>query len=117
MESIVTAIAEIKEVELLLSALRKSLEILTGIPTNRTPRVSASAEEHDGRYRDQKVGAALRRYMQDKKSATLDQIRDALDRGGIRWGKYPKRQVKLAVVNLPKVYAIKGNFVTLIPIS
>ena len=53
--------------------------------------------------------------MQNKKSATFDEIRDGLGRGGIRWGKYPKRQVKLAVVNSPKVYTFTDDIVTLIP--
>jgi hypothetical protein len=60
------------------------------------------------------AGAALRQVMQGRKSATLDEIREALDRG-ISWGKYPKRQVALAVANSPKLYAQQGDLVTLIP--
>jgi hypothetical protein len=121
MENIMQAIraieSEIDVTELLLSTLRKSLEGLKAFPANGVPRITACAEQSDGRYRGLDVGAAVRQSMQSRKSATLDEIRDALDRGGITWGKYPKRQVKLAVVNSPKMYAIKGDLVTLIPSS
>ncbi len=116
MESIIAAIeSEIQLTELRLSALRKSLESLRGIPPNGAAQFVASTEVSDGRYRGLDVGAAVRQYVQSKRSATLDEIRDALGRGGIMWGKYPKRQVKLAVVNSPRLYTIKGDLVTLIP--
>lgn len=99
-----------------LSLLRRSLESLKAIPADGKARIAAGAEESDGRYRGQEVGAAVRQFMQSKKSATLDEIRDALDCGSISWGKYPKRQVKLAIVNSPNVYAITGALVTLIPV-
>jgi hypothetical protein len=118
MESIIQAIqsieSEISMTELRLSALRKSLESLRAIPTNGTAHNPTRAEESDGQYRGQGVGAALRQVMRNRKSATLDEIRDALDRGGISWGKYPKRQVALAVANSPKLYAQQGDLVTLI---
>ncbi len=121
MESIIHAMqaieSEIGVTELRLSALRKSLEALRAIPAIGTVSIMAGAEEPDGRYRGQGVGAALRQFMQNRKSATLDEIRDALGRGGISWGKYPKRQVALAVANSPKLYAQQGDLVTLIPIS
>jgi hypothetical protein len=115
MESIVREIeSEINATESRLICLRELLDMAKGIPTNGTTHDMASIEVPNGRYRGQAVGAALRQFMQNRKSATLDEIRDALDRGGITWGKYPKRQVKLAVVNSPRVYAIKGDLVTLI---
>lgn len=115
-ESIVSSIeSRIKVTALELSALHKSLEILRGIPASGATRIEASVQGPDGLYRGQKVGAAVRGYMQNKKSATFDEIRDGLGRGGIRWGKYPKRQVKLAVVNSPKVYTFTDDIVTLIP--
>jgi hypothetical protein len=109
--------SEIRVTESQLADLRKLLEVARGIPISGTHHNIAIVELPDGRYRGQTAGAALRQFMQNKKSATLDEIRDALDRGGLIWGKYPKRQVKLAVVNLPKVYAINGDLVTLIPSS
>jgi hypothetical protein len=117
MQAIRAIESEIDATELRLSLLRKSLEGLKAIPPNGTTRITAGAEESDGRYRGLGAGAAVRLFMQGKRSATLDEIRHALDRGGITWGKYPKRQVKLAVVNSPKVYAIKGDLVTLISSS
>jgi hypothetical protein len=109
--------SEIGMTELRLSALRTSLESLRRIPTNGMSHVMAGAEASGVLYRGQTVGVAILQFMQAKKSATLDEIRNALDRGGIKWGKYPKRQVKLAVVNSPKLYAIKGDLVTLISSS
>jgi hypothetical protein len=77
--------------------------------------IAASAEvpRNGTRFAGQDVSAAIRQYMQEQRSATLDEIREALTSGGIEWGKYPKRQVKLTIVNNPSVYALKGETVTL----
>lgn len=77
--------------------------------------MARAEESSDARFKGQGVGAAVRQYMEIKKSATLDEIREALDRGGIEWGKYPKRQVALAIANSPKIYAVNGDTVTLNP--
>lgn len=59
------------------------------------------------------VGQAVYQYMQRRGTATQDEIREALTRGGIKWGKYPKRQVALAISNSPDLYIAKGDTVTL----
>jgi len=46
--------------------------------------------------------------------ARKEEILDALNRGGITWGKYPKRQVALAVANSPAVYSVDGDTVSII---
>jgi hypothetical protein len=43
---------------------------------------------------------AIREYLESiGRSATLDELREALEAGNCTMGKYPKRTVKLAVVN------------------
>lgn len=118
MQSVIQAIqaidSEIDKTEMQLSALYKSLKSLRAILTNGTAYIPASADTLDGRYKGQAVGAAVRQFMQNRKSATLEEIREELDRGCISWGKYPKRQVALAVANSPQLYAQQGDRVTLI---
>ena len=41
-------------------------------------------------FKGLKTGLAARLYLQDKKSAYLDEIREALVQGGCDMGKYPK---------------------------
>src|ERR1035438_2552817 len=102
MENLVIKIDEqIKAREAEIAMLKRARENLAGI----TIRASAD-EPEDGRYKGQKVGNAVRTFMQSRRSATLDEIREALDRGGIQWGKYPKRQVALVISNNPSLYAL-----------
>jgi hypothetical protein len=107
MENIILAIeAEIRTREAELVALRKSLDNLrtAGIT------ITANAEEpRDGRYRGMKCGDAIRSFLVEKKKSTLDDIKDSLDRGGMEWGKYPKRQVALVISNNPLLYRLGSD--------
>lgn len=117
MEAIIRAIElEIEKKERELSALRQSLNALRAPGGRPAPPVVSTGEGISGtQFRGQYVGAAVRQYMETKKVAKKDEIVDALSQGGITWGKYPKRQVALAVANSPKVYAVEGDTVTIIP--
>src|SRR5579884_1999054 len=96
--------SEISRQEMDLAYLRETLRRFKTMEDHNGKQVTLASEVvHDGSYVGQAVGAAVRRFMQDRRSATLDEIREALTRGGIEWGKYPKRQVKLAVVNSPAI--------------
>ena len=113
---IVETSSEIGRLESQLSALRKSLSSLREITGESTVERIMASGDPDGRYEGQDVGSAVRQFMQDRRVATREEIRKALDRGGITWGKYPKRQVALAIANKPKVYSLKGETVTLIQV-
>ena len=104
---------EIAQMEANLAAAKTLLAGLrAGSYGKDTYSIMASASS--GIYEGQTVGSALRQFMQSKGgSASLDEIRKALTDGGITWGKYPKRQVKLAIVNSPKIYSLKGETVSL----
>jgi len=62
-------------------------------------------------YRGLSVGAAVRSFLETNRAATLEQIRQGLDAGGIQWKKYPKRAVALAVANRPDLYRMEGDLV------
>jgi hypothetical protein len=116
MENVIRAIeSEINNKEMELSALRQSLDNLRGLRGLSSASTAVGADRISvGQFEGQSVGAAVRQFMQVKRSATLDEIREALDRGGIKWGQYPKRQVALAVANSPTVYTLKDGSVTLV---
>jgi hypothetical protein len=116
MEDVIRAIeSEINRKESELSALRQSLESLRALGCRSSaPTAVGAGRVSSDQFEGQGVGAAVRQFMQVKRSASLDEIREALDRGGIKWGKYPKRQVALAVANSPAVYALKDGTVTLV---
>ncbi len=104
--------AEISQKETELAYLREALSRFVTMSGRGGVRASAEVAPN-GSYVGQKVRAALRQFMETQRSATLDEIREALTQGGISWGKYPKRQVKLAVVNSPAIYNLKDDLVTL----
>jgi hypothetical protein len=58
-----------------------------------------------------RIGFAARLYLLEKESASayLDEIREALLQAGCDMGKYPKRSIKLAVVNSPKTFQWEGD--------
>jgi hypothetical protein len=115
MEDIIRAIElEINKKERELSALRQSLDTLRE-PGRRSFSAASTDLVSATQFRGQGVGSAVRQYMETKKIARKEEIVDALNRGGIAWGKYPKRQVALAVANSPTVYRVEGDTVTLIP--
>jgi|SRR5882672_66249 len=115
MENVIRAIeSEIIKKETELSALRQSLDSLRGFRgrSSVAPTVADADWISPRLFEGQRVGKAVRQFMQVKGSATLEEIREALDRGGIAWGKYPKRQVALAVANSPALYMVKDGTVT-----
>ena len=118
MQEVILAIEkEISLREQELVALHESLTNLRKAASREPLSLAASAEARNNdngtQFAGQKIGAAIRQYLQAKHVATVDEIREALTHGGIKWGAYPKRQVKLAVVNSPNIYSIKGDVVTL----
>jgi hypothetical protein len=119
MEGVIRAIeSEISRKEQELSALRGSLDNIKKLGEGQISiAASASGTTQPSRSRlfaRQRVGPAVRQYMQARKSpATLEEIREALTSGGVKWGPYPKRQVALAVSTNPRVYAMEGDLVTL----
>lgn len=72
-----------------------------------------AVENRNFNFKGMKVGAAVLQFMKVRQVATEDEIREGLDKGGVAWEKYPKRQVALAVSNRPDLYARKGNMVIL----
>lgn len=115
MEGVIRAIeSEISTREQELSALRESLENLRKVGEGRISISASTSAAFSGAFEGQKVGSAVRQYMQTRKSpATLDEIREALTVGGVQWGKYPKRQVALVVSTNSKTYTVKGELVSL----
>ena len=115
MQEVILAIEkEISLREQELVALHESLTNLRKAASREPLSLAASAEvPHDDKFAGQKIGAAIRQFLQAKHVATVDEIREALTHGGVKWGAYPKRQVKLAIVNSPNTYTIKGDVVTL----
>ena len=105
--------SEIRKCESYLVELKQSLSRIRSVYFATGGRDVLSVESLPS-YRGQKVGVAVRQYMEVQHVAALDDIRRALDEGGIPWGKYPKRQVALAVANRPDLYSQKGDVVTMI---
>jgi len=60
------------------------------------------------------LGMAIRDYLASKRSpATLEEIEERLALGGSDLGKYPKRSVKLAVVNNARYLELRNGIVEL----
>lgn len=101
-----------------LEALEQALIGLRAADTGRTPEADTSKQLDVSPTHFQGLHGkhAIYSFFNVKKSdtATLDEIRLALIGGGAALGKYPKRSVKLAVVNNPKCFSLSGNSVRLL---
>ena len=110
-QNIVTMIeSDIRKRETELEALCQALHTIKSasdgsLPSPVTPTQFASSRS---------LGDAAREYLTQKGSpATIDEIREVLIAGGAAVGQYPKRSVKLAIVNNPRVFEIKNGLVYL----
>lgn len=104
--------AEIRKHESYLVELKESLSRIRAVRYDPAPH-SVAPTESSASYKGQKVGSAVRQYMEVHRVASLEDIRRALDNGGMEWGKYPKRQVALAVSNRPDLYSQSDEVVTM----
>ena len=96
-----------------LQNLEEHLQRFRTMQTRGRIGVIASPKLITGAFKGIDVGAAVRQFMESKRVSTLDEIREVLDKGGIEWGKYPKRQVALAISNRPDLYTKNGDVVSL----
>lgn len=93
----------------MLQAAEKSRDILKN-SLNRWNSVTVRSN----RFKGMRLGAAIREYLYRKgASATIQELIEVLAAGGCSEGKYPKRSVKLAIVNNPSLFEISNDLVYL----
>lgn len=85
--------SELERFERMLSILKEK-----GSARSNAPEVSPDQFKLFG------VGSAAREFVRQNGSVHLDEIREALLRGSCDMGKYPKRSIKVAIVNSPKIF-------------
>ena len=94
---------ELKRFERSLSALKET----DGANETSSPHSSESVNPHQ--FEGTKPNKAVVIYLARRQSAMLDDICEALLRGGCRMGTYPKRTIKLVVVNSPRTFELTGD--------
>jgi hypothetical protein len=108
---------EIEKIKREMEALEQALIGLRTTAAERASEMDTSKQlAISGHFQGLHGKHAIYSFFNAKKSdtAALDEIELTLIRGGAALGRYPKRSIKLAVVNNPKCFSISGNIVRLL---
>jgi len=119
MQSIVqlqrTIETRVTEVENSAKEIRRLLlQMNEVVGTSSTTHRDTNQEEKNpfpipGQFQNKPLGMAVREYLAYKRGpATLEELIQVLRQGGADLGTYPKRSVKLAIVNNHQYFELRG---------